>query len=314
MALTKEVLTANAVLSGLTEEQQSAIVTLSQNDENAVIGKRIGEIYRDLDATIERSTGIARNGDEKTYNYLERAALSMKERADESDTLRKQVEGLTKDKTKLEKAIAEGATDAEARKALEQARRDLSAMTKQVTDLQQKYDEAGKAHAAEIFGLKLNHELGAAAAGIKFKAEYPKAVTDVLMSQAFEKIKAMKPEYIDDEKGGKILVFKNEDGSIKRNPKNVMNISTAAEILEETLKPLGVLDEGRRQTGAGTSGGGARVSAATAEISGAKTRVEANDIATKMLLAKGLVKGTSQFQKELDQIWKDNNIMALPER
>lgn len=314
MALTREILAANAALSALTEEQQSAIVTLSQNDENAVIGKRIGEIYRDLDATIERSTGITRNGDEKTYNYLERAALAIKQRADESDTLRKQVDGLTKDKAKLEKAIAEGATDAEARKALEQARRDLTAMTKQVTDLQQKYDEAGKQHDAEIFGLKLGHALNEAAAGIKFKAEYPKAVTEVLMAQAFEKIKAMNPEYIDDGKGGKILVFKNEDGSIKRNPKDVTIPSTAAEVLEATLEPMGVLDKGRQQTGGGTSGGGSRTTTVSVEISGAKTRVEANEKATKMLLAKGLILGSDEFKAEMAQIWKDNNILALPER
>ena len=44
MALTSEILKANAVLTGLTEEQIAAITTLSQNDENTVIGAKIGGI------------------------------------------------------------------------------------------------------------------------------------------------------------------------------------------------------------------------------------------------------------------------------
>lgn len=37
--LTREILAANAQLSGLTEEQIKAIITLSENDENSVIAK-----------------------------------------------------------------------------------------------------------------------------------------------------------------------------------------------------------------------------------------------------------------------------------
>lgn len=38
--LTREILAANAQLSGLTEEQIKAIITLSENDENSVIAKK----------------------------------------------------------------------------------------------------------------------------------------------------------------------------------------------------------------------------------------------------------------------------------
>ena len=63
--LTAELINGN--ITGLSEEQVSAIVELSRNDENQVIGQRIGEIYRELDNTIAASTGIAREGAEKTY-------------------------------------------------------------------------------------------------------------------------------------------------------------------------------------------------------------------------------------------------------
>jgi hypothetical protein len=43
MALTIDVLRANAALAGLTDEQLTAITTLSVNDENSVIAKKTGE-------------------------------------------------------------------------------------------------------------------------------------------------------------------------------------------------------------------------------------------------------------------------------
>ena len=44
--LTREILVANAALSGLTDEQITEITTLSQNDENSVIAKKTGENLR----------------------------------------------------------------------------------------------------------------------------------------------------------------------------------------------------------------------------------------------------------------------------
>lgn len=65
MALTRDILVANAALSGLTDEQISAITTLSQNDENSVIAKKTGEIYGNLDADILTASGVEKNGTEK---------------------------------------------------------------------------------------------------------------------------------------------------------------------------------------------------------------------------------------------------------
>ena len=43
--LKKEIIKANAILATLTDEQIAAIEKLSENDENAVIGKKTGEIH-----------------------------------------------------------------------------------------------------------------------------------------------------------------------------------------------------------------------------------------------------------------------------
>jgi hypothetical protein len=310
--LTQEIIKQQSALASLTDEQVNAIVTLSQNDESAVIGQRIGELYRQLDATIARETGIERNGDEKTYLYLERAAKALAERAKDADGLTKQVETLTKEKSKLEKAIAEGTGGEEAKKALAQAQKDLAAVTKQFTELKADYDNVKAQHEKELFGIKVENEINAATAGLKFKSDFPASVTSVILSQAIQKVKGMNPEFIDDGKGGKTLAFKDETGAVKRNPENQLNPYTAGELLTKELKEMGVLDEGRKVTGTGTKPPTGAMGSTSVDVSGARTRSEANEIITQQLMQQGLVNGSEAFQAALNQAWKDNNIAALP--
>lgn len=314
MALTREIITADQSLSGLTDEQINSIVTLSENDEDVVIGKKVGEIYRSMDNTIATSTGIQRDGDEKTYNYLERVAKLLKENSDKADTLNKQVDSLNKEKTRLEKIIADGASDPETKKALAQAKKDLESVRNQYNTLKTEFDSEKVKHASELFGVKMDNELKTASAGLKFKTSIPKSVIDVLMGQTFAKIKGMNPEYIDNGKGEKILVYKDESGAIMRNPEKQLNFYTTEDLLKKEMKALDVLDDGVHQRGGGTHGGSGGSGNLVVDIAGAKTKTEANEIATKILLEKGLVNGSAEFAKEMSQIWRDNNIASLPEK
>jgi hypothetical protein len=194
MALTNELLRANATLAGLSEEQINAVVEMSRNDETAVIGQKTGEIYGGLDADILAASGIAKNGTEKTYDYAKRVIGEIKGQAGNSQS---QIAELTREKARLEKALSEGA-DAETRKALNKANADLANVTKEYTELKTKYDNSEAEHQKALFGLKLDGEFAKATAGLKFKADLPASVTSVILAQAVEKVKAMSPEYIDD--------------------------------------------------------------------------------------------------------------------
>ena len=121
--ITNEMLVADAVLNGLTDEQKNAIVLMSKNDEETVIGNRFREVYNQLDATIAKETGIARNGDEKTYLYLERAAKTLAAKANSVDGLNTKISELTKERDKLQKALEEGG-DESAKKQLAQSLKD----------------------------------------------------------------------------------------------------------------------------------------------------------------------------------------------
>lgn len=308
--LTDELLRQQTALQGLTDEQINAIADLSKNDEDVVIGKRIGELYRQLDETIDKSTGIARNGDEKTYLYLERAAREIKAK---SEGYEKQVAELTKTKAKLEEAIAAGGGE-ETKRLLEQSRKDLQGVTKQYVELKAEYDKLGEKHQQEIVGIRIDNELALAQSGIQFKKDLPKAVTDVLLQQAVSKVKAMNPQYVDDGKGGKVLAFMEQDGTVKRNAENGLNPYTARELVIADLKAMGVLDERIKGQGGGTkppTGAGAG-GAEPVTLSGAKTQREATDIITDMLLKRGMLNGSREFQEAFTEAWKGNNVQALP--
>ena len=312
--LTREIITANAALSGLTDEQITAIVTLSQNDENSVIAKKTGEIYGALDNDVLEVSGIAKNGTEKTYEYTKRVIKEIKAKADDAAKLQGQIDSLTKEKARLEKAIADGSADAETAKALKQAKADLASITTQFNELNTKYNNAVADHEKEIFGIKVDNALQSASAGLKFKAGLPESVTRVILSQAAEKVKAMRPEAIDDGKGGKVIVFKGEDGAILRNPNNQLNPYTAAELLTKELEAMDVLDKGRKQQGGGTGSHGGGGDGNAIDVTGAKTRTEAYDMIAASLMAQGMTVGSAQFDAAMSQAWKDNNISALPER
>lgn len=315
--LTKEILTANAALSGLTDEQITAITTLSQNDENGVIARKTGEIYGAFDADILEVSGITKNGTEKTYDYAKRVMGEMKTKADSANGMQSQIDSLTEEKARLEKAIADGAADAETVKALEQARADLQNVTTQFTELTTRYEMEKENHEKELFGVRIDNALQTAAAGLKFKSGFPDSVTKVILAQVTEKVKGMDPEYIDDGNGGKILVFKDASGAIMRNPNNQLNPFTPAELLTKELDSMGVLEKPRQQTGGGTNppvagnGGGNNV---TIDVSGAKTRDEAYEFIARSLMQQGMLIGSKEFDDAMRQAWKDNNISKLPER
>ena len=119
--ITVDMLNTQQDLVGLTDAQKQAIALLSKNDEEMVIGNRFREVYNRLDESIAKETGIARNGDEKTYNYLERAARELAAKANSVDGLNTKITTLTAERDRLKKAIEEGTADEKLKKELAQA-------------------------------------------------------------------------------------------------------------------------------------------------------------------------------------------------
>lgn len=306
--ITADILKANEHLAKLTDEQISSIVTLSTNDVNAEIGKKIGELYRQLDTTIDTSTGIARNGDEKTYNYLERAIKELKGGMPNVDEMKGKIKTLTEEKTRLEALISEGSKDTETAKLLNQAKAELKSTKDLYIGLQTKFDEQAKTHKTELFGLRVENELTNALNGLKFKAEIPANVTKTFVNAAISKVKGLNPDYVDEVNGGKRLVFRDSNGVAISNPTNLAPY-TAAELLGNELKDI-IAIKGAKGTGTQVDGGGSNNDTVT--IGNARTQQEAMTIISKSLCAQGLTAGSKEYQTKLDAAWAENKVKSLP--
>ena len=306
--ITADILKANEHLAKLTDEQIASIVTLSTNDVSAEIGKKIGELYRQLDTTIDTSTGIARNGDEKTYNYLERAIKELKGGMPNVDEMKGKIKTLTEEKTRLEALISEGSKDTETAKLLNQAKAELKSTKDLYIGLQTKLDEQAKTHKTELFGLRVENELTNALNGLKFKAEIPANVTKTFVNAAISKVKGLNPDYVDDVNGGKRLVFRDANGVAISNPTNLAPY-TAAELLGNELKDI-IAIKGAKGTGTQVDGGGGNNDTVT--IGNARTQQEAMTIISKSLCAQGLTAGSKEYQTKLDAAWAENKVKSLP--
>lgn len=282
--LTEETLRESEALAGLTDEQLKAVAALSRNDEEAVIGRRLGEVYRQMDTTIEEATGVKRDGDEKTYVYLKRAASDVAARLKEAE----------------EKAAAPKAAAEEKENPLHA---ELAAAKKKYKELKDAFDKAEAAHAAELLGVRVDGEFERAAAGLKISGALPKEVADLVRRQAVAAVKsAYTPKVSEDGR----VVFVGEDGAVKCDAANPFEPVGAAWLLKEEYRRLKVLDEPRRQPGGGTlpKGGSPAVSY--------RTQVEAQEAISKELLSKGLARGGNEYQSEFNKLWKESGAQSLP--
>lgn len=303
--LTEEMIRADAVLASLTPEQITAIETMSRNDEDVVIGKRFGDVYRQMDATIKEATGIDRDGDEKTYNYLKRAATEFAGKFGDYDALKQSVETLKGEKAALEAQIAKGG-DAAIKSQLESATKELNATKEKFLSLQADFDKAKAENAKALSDYKIDSIIASAKDGVKFKAGLNEVALNTLIAQAIASVKAKSPSF-EVRDGRERLIFHDGNGAPLTNAQNHLEPFTAKELLMKEFETLDILDN-KLAKGAG----GKESLRSGTDIVGAATQCEATDIINKMLAAQGLAKGSAAFQEKFSEIWKENNIDQLP--
>lgn len=291
-------------MNGLTAEQIEAITLLSQNDENGVVARKTGEIYGALDNDVLNASGIGKNGTEKTYDYAKRVIGELRKSADMLPALQKEIEALK----------AGNATNGESERQLKQVQADLQNTQKMYNELQGKFDAAKAEYAKSLLGVRIDSDMAQAGKDLKIKASIPAAAANMLMQQAYAKMRAYNPEYQDNGDGTSTLVFKDKAGAVMRNPQNSLNPFTARELLAQELRGMGILEEVQGGgTGTGTSGGnGAGGSAGGIDTSGARTQREAYGIIDKALLEQGKTVGSREYQDAMDLAWKEGNVSALP--
>lgn len=314
--LTVEMLSQNPALQGLTDAQRQAIATMSQNDENTVIGTRIGELHGQYDADVLGITGIAKNSGEKSYDYVKRVLNGYKTKVDSHKTMKAELDAAKAQVTELQSKLEKNAGD----ETLKQQLKDAKAQVAQLQASLQTKETEFKAEKTRLEtanrDIHIDYAFQAAVSGLKFKDGITEPVQKVLLQSAKAEVLAKgTPDFVDDGNGGKKLVLRDANGIILNNPKNNLNPYTMQELVMETsLKD--VIDTGRKQPGGGTtpptSGPGG--TSGTFDMSGIKTQLEADKAITAHLLANGLTRDSKEFAEQSMQLRNENNVAQLPIR
>lgn len=314
--LTIDMLRQNSALAGLTDVQVNAIAEMSRNDENTVIGTKIGALHGQYDTDIFSITGIKKNDGEKSYDYAKRVLNEYKTKAGSTQDLQQKLDAANKKVTDLEKKIESGEGDAALRQQLKDTKAQVSQLQSQLQTKETEFNTKKKELEDNIKNVHIDYAFQAAVSGLKFKSGITDNVQNVLLKSAkAEVLTKGTPDFIDDGQGGKKLVLRGQDGNILNNPKNNLNPYTLQElILETSLKD--VIDTGRRQTGGGTGGqggqGGQGGSGVTLDLSSVKSQVEADKAIETYLLHTGLTRDSQEFADKSLEIRNDNNISQLP--
>lgn len=313
MALNSESLKANASLNGLNDEQISTIVTLSKNDEEVVIGSKIGELHGGYDKDIFEVSGVEKASGEKSYAYAKRVIADFKAKAEAAKTYETELGQLKGKVAEYEEVIKSGKGSEQVAQQLKDAQTELSQFKskydKDVTDWKLKEEQ----YQTSLLTTKQNFEFDKVATGIKFKSAIPAELHSMLVSTAKEKVlSTYKADWIDDGKGGTKMVFRDAKGEIARNPENKLEPFTASELLLANLKDT--IEPPRRVTGGGGQSGKPDDNYDLVDLSSAKTQIEADEIISKYLLKKGVSKTDPSFSAEQRKIRDEYKIASLPIR
>ncbi len=311
--LTDEILTQNEALSGLTEAQRSAIVELSKNDENAVIGKRIGELHGQYDKDIMDVTGVGKKDGEKSYDYMKRVLGDYKGKVESSKGTKAELDKANAKIAELQDKIDKGTPDETLRTELKDAKTRVSQLQEQLKAKETEFAAKTAEYETAMRNTHVDYAFQAAVAGLKFKPGVTDAVRKVLLDSAKAEVLAKgTPDFIGDERR---LVLRDKDGNILNNVKNNLNPYTIQELVMETsIKDM--IEPDRTRTGGGTGPGtGSNGSNPVGiDLSGVRTQVEASNMIEKHLLASGLTRDSKEFSQKMSELFKENNVLELPLR
>lgn len=302
MALTKEII--ERAVPGLTPEQYSTLADMSARDESNTIGTRIGEVYGQLDKDILDATGSGKAQGEKTYDYMKRVIGALKASADESGKKASKFEKELKDA--IERS---GSMDELAKREAEKTRTLYEASLRRSEALEKQLEETKAAHEKEIAGIRVDGALERELGSVKFKDGVDAKAASALMAVAKSELSAMgTPTVVKSDNGLETLVFISQAGTMLLNEANSLKPYTARELLAKTSVG-GLIDFSGQSAGAGT---GPVPPAPQPGALGARTQVDADEAIADMLSKRGLERGTEEYQDAYDDLWRRNNVSALP--
>lgn len=312
--LTIEMLRQSSALAGLTDVQFTAIAEMSKNDENTVIGTKIGTLHGQYDADILSITGIKKKDGEKSYDYAKRVLGEYKTKAESVKAIQTELATAKAEVAGLQAKLEKNSGDETLRQQLKDAKTQVMQLQTQLQTKETEFNSKKAEYETAIKNTHVDYAFQAATAGLKFKSGITEPIQKTLLNAAKAEVLAKgTPDFVDDGQGGKKLVIRGADGNVLNNPKNNLNPYTLKELVMETsLKD--VIDTGRQQQGGGTGGfgSGSGGTGGTFDLSGVKNQVEADKAIEAHLLASGLTRDSQEFADQSLQLRTENNVANLP--
>lgn len=312
--LTIEMLRQSSALAGLTDAQFTAIAEMSKNDENTVIGTKIGVLHGQYDADILGITGIKKKDGEKSYDYAKRVLSEYKTKAGSVKSIQAELTTAKAEVADLQAKLEKNSGDETLRQQLKDTKTQVTQLQTQLQTKETEFNSKKAEYETAIKNTHIDYAFQAATTGLKFKSGITEAIQKTLLNAAKAEVLAKgTPDFIDDGQGSKKLVIRGADGNILNNPKNNLNPYTLQELVMETsLKD--VIDTGRQQQGGGTAGfgSGSGGTGGTLDFSGIKNQVEADKAIEAHLLANGLTRDSQEFADQSLQLRIENNVASLP--
>lgn len=312
--LTIEMLRQSSALAGLTDAQFTAIAEMSKNDENTVIGTKIGALHGQYDADILGITGIKKKDGEKSYDYAKRVLSEYKTKAGSVKSIQAELTTAKAEVADLQAKLEKNSGDETLRQQLKDTKTQVTQLQTQLQTKETEFNSKKAEYETAIKNTHIDYAFQAATTGLKFKSGITEAIQKTLLNAAKAEVLAKgTPDFIDDGQGSKKLVIRGADGNILNNPKNNLNPYTLQELVMETsLKD--VIDTGRQLQGGGTAGfgSGSGGTGGTLDFSGIKNQVEADKAIEAHLLANGLTRDSQEFADQSLQLRTENNVASLP--
>lgn len=313
--LTIEMLRQSSALAGLTDEQFTAIAEMSKNDENAVIGTKIGALHGQYDTDIFNITGIKKKDGEKSYDFMKRVLSEYKTKGESVKNIQKELDNAKAQVADLQSKLEKNAGNETLAQQLKDAKAQVTQLQAQLQTKETEFNTKKTEFETALKNTHVDYAFQAATTGLKFKTGITEPIQKTLLNAAKAEILAKgTPDFIDDGQGGKKLVIRGADGNIINNPKNNLNPYTLQELVMETsLKD--VIDTSRQQKGGGTippAGGGG--GGGMLDLSGIKSQVEADKAIESYLLSNGLTRDSQEFAEQSMQLRTENNVANLPLR
>lgn len=302
--ITSEMLSQSSALSSLTDEQKSAIIELSTNDEKQVLANAGKSFSEGISAVMLEKSGTKRAKNESDADYIGRVVAGYVDN----------VKTLTATNTDLNDKLTKAANlPEELEKKYKQQISDVNKLNENLTlalaSKEKEYADSLLEKDNAMKSIHLDYAFKEALNGVKFKSAFtPELQAMLLASAKNEVLSKATPDFVDNN-GVKGLVFRGEDGNIMLNAANGLKPYTLSDLLMKTsLKDA--IDTDIKQAGGGTKPKPSGASGGSFVIT-ASTQVEADKEISAYLLSIGKTKDSVDYQKEFAKIRKENGVDKL---